>query len=311
MRFFVVGDVSVDLIYFLERIPEPGEEVPARRALMKPGGAGGTLAAHLASLGNKVYLASRVGDDPFRSVALSQLEKVKVDLKYLQTDPEQTTSSILILLIAGGERSMISAGGASRYLDAAEFKPRMLDQVDAVVFSAYAFVGGPQRQYAINALDAARKRELPIFVDLGTGAVRAAGKELLDILRGLPYLLMNQVELQALTGTSSISDGVSALKSWGLETVVVKVGAMGSIVVTPSQQELIEPYPLEEVVDTTGSGDAFTATFAHAILQGKDPFTAARLGNLAGSLAATAIGGQGRLITQEDLLQARLVPISD
>lgn len=306
MRFFVVGDVSVDLIYFLERIPEPGEEIPARRALMKPGGAGGTLAAHLASLGNKVYLASRVGDDPFRSVALSQLEKVKVDLKYLQTDPEQTTSSVLILLIAGGERSMVSAGGASRYLDAAEFKPKILDQVDAVVFSAYAFVGGPQRQYAINALDAARKRELPIFVDLGTGAVRAAGKELLSILRGLPYLLMNQVELQALTGTSSISDGVSALKGWGFETVVVKVGAMGSIVITPSQQELVEPYPLEEVVDTTGSGDAFTATFAHAILQGKDPFTAARLGNLAGSLAATAIGGQGRLITEQDLLQAKL-----
>ena len=305
MRFFVVGDVSVDLIYFLERIPEPGEEVPAQRALMKPGGAGGTLAAHLASLGNKVYLASRVGDDPFRSVALSQLEKVKVDLKYLQTDPEQTTSSILILLIPGGERSMVSAGGASRYLDAAEFKPRMLDSIDAVVFSAYAFVGGPQRQYAINALDAARKRELPIFADLGTGAVRAAGKELLDILRGVPYLLMNQVELLALTGATSISYGVNALKTWGLETVVVKVGAMGSIVITPTRQELIEPYPLEEVVDTTGSGDAFTATFAHAILQGKDPFVAARLGNLAGSLAATAIGGQGRLITEEDLLQAR------
>ncbi len=305
MRFFVVGDVSVDLIYFLERIPEPGEEVPAQRALMKPGGAGGTLAAHLASLGNKVYLASRVGDDPFRSVALSQLEKVKVDLKYLQTDPEQTTSSILILLIPGGERSMVSAGGASRYLDAAEFKPRMLDSIDAVVFSAYAFVGGPQRQYAINVLDAARKREIPIFADLGTGAVRAAGKELLDILRGVPYLLMNQVELLALTGATSISYGVNVLKTWGLETVVVKVGAMGSIVITPTRQELIEPYPLEEVVDTTGSGGAFTATFAHAIMQGKDPFTAARLGNLAGSLAATAIGGQGRLITEEDLLQAR------
>lgn len=305
MRFFVVGDVTVDLIYFLERIPEPGEEIPAQRALMKPGGAGGTLAAHLASLGNKVFLASRVGDDPFRSVALSQLEKVKVDLKYLQTDPEQTTSSILILLIPGGERSMISAGGASRYLDAAEFKPKMLDQVDAVVFSAYAFVGGPQRQYAINALDAARKRELPIFVDLGTGAVRSAGKELLDILRGVPYLLMNQVELLALTETTSISDGVAVLKGWGLETVVVKVGAMGSIVITPTRQELIEPYPLEEVVDTTGSGDAFTAAFAHAILQGKDPIVAARLGNLAGSLAATVIGSQGRLITEEDLMQAR------
>lgn len=305
MRFFVVGDVSVDLIYFLERIPEPGEEVLAQRALMKPGGAGGTLAAHLASLGNKTFLASRVGDDPFRSVALSQLEKAGVDLKYLQVDPEQTTSSILILLVPGGERSMISAGGASRFLDVAEFKTKMFDQIDAVVFSAYAFVGGPQRQYAINALDAARRRELPIFADLGTGAVRAAGKELLDILRGVPYLLMNQVELLALTSTSSISEGVNELKGWGLETVIVKVGALGSIVITPTRQELVEPYPLEEVVDTTGSGDAFTATFAHAIMQGKDPFVAARLGNLAGSLAATAIGGQGRLITEKDLLQAK------
>jgi len=305
MRFFVLGDVSVDLIYFLDRIPEPGEEMPSRRALMKPGGAGGTLAAHLASLGHKVQLASRVGNDPFRSVALQQLEQVGVDLKHLQTDLEQTTSSILILLVPGGERAMVSAGGASRYLDAAEFKPRLLDQTEALVLSAYAFVGGPQRQYAINVLDAARKRELPIFTDLGTGAVRSAGRELLDILRGVPYLLMNQQELLDLSGKTSISEGVNELKSWGLETVIVKVGAMGSIVITPTRQELVEPYPLEEVVDTTGAGDAFTAAFAHAIMEGKDPLTAARIGNLAGSLAATAVGAQGRLITLEDLLQVK------
>ncbi|MER3483232.1 MAG: carbohydrate kinase family protein [Meiothermus sp.] len=305
MRFFVLGDVSVDLIYFLEKIPEPGEEVTSRRALMRPGGAGGTLAAQLASLGHKVQLASRVGDDPFCEVALSELKRVGVDLKYLQTDPQNTTSSILILLVPGGERSMVSAGGASRYLDPAEFKPKMLDAINGLVLSAYAFVGGPQRQYAMSALGAARKRELPIFADLGTGAVHSAGRDLLDLLRDVPYLLMNQQELAALTGKTSISEGVSELKGWGLETVIVKVGALGSIVVTPTRQELIEPYPLEEAVDTTGAGDAFTAAFAHAILEGKDPFTSARIGNLAGSLASTAVGAQGRLITPQDLLQAK------
>ena len=305
MRFFVLGDVSVDLIYFLERIPEPGEEVPAQRALMKPGGAGGTLAAQLGSLGHKVQLASRVGKDPFGQMALAQIQKVKVDLKCLQEDAEQTTSSILILVVPGGERSMVSAGGASRYLDAAEFKPKLLDAQDAVVISAYAFVGGPQRQYAITVLDAARKRELPVFVDMGTGAVRSAGKELLDLVKGVPYILMNQQELRALTGKTSISEGINNLKHWGLDTVIVKVGALGSIVVTPKGQELIEPYPLEEAIDTTGSGDAFTATFAHAIMEGKDPFQAARMGNLAGSLAAMAVGAQGRLITLGDLVQVK------
>lgn len=305
MRFFVLGDVSVDLIYFLDRIPEPGEEIPARRALMKPGGAGATLAAQLASLGHKVFLAGRVGADPFRQVALQVVESVGVDLRYLQEDPDHQTSSILILLIPGGERTMISAGGASRYLDAADFKAKALDQIDAVVMSSYALVSGPQREYAVKVLSTARKNGLPVFVDMGTGAVRAVGRELLEHVRGVPYLLMNQQELLDLTRTDSISDGIQALAQYDLQQVVIKVGALGSIVVTPSRQELIEPYALEEVVDTTGAGDAFTAAFAHAVMEGHDVFAAARQGNLAGSLAATAVGAQGRLVTLSDLQGAK------
>ncbi|MCL5965245.1 MAG: carbohydrate kinase family protein [Deinococcus sp.] len=306
MRFFVLGDVSVDIIYFLDRIPDPGEETPSQRVLLKPGGAGGTLAAQLASLGHQVSLAGRVGNDAFRALALTELERTGVDLKYLQEDPQNPTSSIVILLVPGGERAMISAPGASRFLDAAEFKPKMLDGMDAMVLSAYALVGGPQREYAIKALEAARKKELPIFVDLGSGAVRSSGTSLLEHLRGVNYMLMNQHELLSLTGTDAISTGVEALKQYGLDNVVVKVGAMGSIVVTPEQQELVEPFPLEDVVDTTGAGDAFTAAFVHAVMAGRNLLEAARLGNLAGSLAATAVGAQGRLITPKDLKQARL-----
>jgi Sugar kinases, ribokinase family len=103
MRFFVLGDVSVDLLFFVERIPEPGEEIPSRRALMKPGGAGGTLAAQLASLGHRVFLAGRVGQDPFADLALSRVREVGVDLRHLQEDPDHTTSSVLILVVPGGK----------------------------------------------------------------------------------------------------------------------------------------------------------------------------------------------------------------
>ncbi|MFN3368831.1 MAG: carbohydrate kinase family protein, partial [Thermus sp.] len=215
--------------------------------------------------------------------------------------PDHTTSSVLILLVPGGERAMVSAEGASRYLDPSLFKPRFLDQADAVVLSAYALVGGPSRSYAVEVLEAARKREMPIFADLGTGAVRTAGKELLRYLRGVTWLLMNQTELLALTEASSLSEGVSRLREEGFPHLVIKVGAMGSIVVTPEGEELIEPFPVEDIVDSTGSGDAYTAAFAHAILSGKNPLEAGRLANLAGALAATAIGAQGRLIRLEDL----------
>ncbi|AEB11400.1 carbohydrate kinase family protein [Marinithermus hydrothermalis] len=301
MRFFVVGDVSVDLIYFLDRIPEAGEEVPAKRALMKPGGAGATIAANLASLGHKVFLAARVGKDSFSDLALSRIKQTGVELKHLQEDAEHTTSSVLIFVVSGGERSMVSHPGANRYLDASEFRPRSLDQIDGLVVSAYALAGGPQREYAVKALNAAKKRNIPIFADLGSGAVRIAGKELLEYLKGVDYLLMNQHELLTLTGASSISEGVQALHAYELQRVIVKVGPLGSIVVTPEEQELVEPYPVEGVVDSTGAGDAYTAAFAHAILEGHDLLTAARMANIAGALVTTAVGAQGRLITREDL----------
>jgi ribokinase len=259
------------------------------------------LAAQLASLGHRVFLAGRVGQDPFADLALSRVREVGVDLRHLQEDPDHTTSSVLILVVPGGERAMVSAEGASRYLDPALFKPRYLDQADALVLSAYALVGGPSRSYAVEALEAARKREMPIFADLGTGAVRAAGRELLKHLRGVSWLLMNQTELLALTGASSLSEGVARLREEGFQHLAIKVGAMGSIVVTPEGEELLEPYPVEDIVDSTGAGDAYTAAFAHAILSGKRPVEAARLANLAGALAATGLGAQGRLIRLEDL----------
>ncbi|MER3556474.1 MAG: carbohydrate kinase family protein [Thermus sp.] len=305
MRFFVLGDVSVDLLYFLDRIPEPGEEIPARRALMKPGGAGGTLAAQLASLGHRVYLAGRVGEDAFRPIALATLEATGVDLSHLQVDPEHPTSTVLLFLVPGGKRAMVSSEGASRYLDPAGFKPRYLDQVDALVLSAYALVGGPQRAYAVEALEAARKRSLKIFADLGSGAVQAAGQELLKPLRGVDWLLMNQGELLALTRTPSLSQGVEALRKEGFTHLAIKVGAMGSIVVTPEGEELVEPYPVEEAVDSTGAGDAYTAAFAHAVLSGKTPVEAARMANKAGALATTEVGAQGKLIRLKDLEVAK------
>jgi len=301
MRFFVIGDVSVDLMYFVDALPGPGEEAPAQRALIRPGGAAATVAANLASLGHKVTLAARVGTGPFRGTALVNLKQVGVDLSHLQEDEERPTSSILVFVIAGGERTMVSNAGASRHLDAAAFRARALDQMDAVVVSTYALAGGPSREYTLKVLAAAVKRGLPVFADLGTGAIRAAGEHLLEDLRGVDYLLMNRHELTALTGEDSISDGVQRLREHGIERAVVKLGELGSMVVAPETEALVEPHVVDDVVDTTGAGDAFTAAFAAAVMEGHDPLEAARRANVAGALVARRVGAQGYLVRPEDL----------
>ena len=84
-KFFVVGDVTVDQMYFVNDLPEAGGEVTASRAVLEPGGAGGTIAVALARLGNEVLLAARVGPGPFAELALKHVKRAGVDTRLVQT----------------------------------------------------------------------------------------------------------------------------------------------------------------------------------------------------------------------------------
>ncbi|MBB6097427.1 ribokinase [Deinobacterium chartae] len=302
MKFFVIGDVAVDHLYYLGHIPAPGEEVSPIRSTMQPGGAGGTMSVTLARLGHSVTLAARVGDDPFAEVALKIVRESGVNTSAIQVDPDLLTSTITVMQTPDGKRAMISYGAANRNLDAAKLKKKDIDSADALLVSAYSLIGGAQREYAVKAIGYAKKAEIPVMIDMGTGAVNAAGARLLDNVQAADYLLLNQHELLALTETDNISAGLEGLHERGTQRVIIKVGAMGSIIWTPEETELVEAIDLEDdVVDSTGAGDTFSAVFAHGVLSGMSMKEAARAANAAGALAATSVGAQTRAISQSDL----------
>lgn len=303
MKFYVIGDVTVDHMHFLERIPTAGEDITPKNSVLLPGGAGGTMAYHAAHLGHHVTLAARVGTDPFASVALEHLSNDLLNLKAVQRDPSIMTSTVTILVTEGAERTMISASGANRHLDPSQLSQKTLESNDALLVSAYALIGGTQREYAQTAMDFAKKAKIPVFIDLGTGAVNAAGTSLLEMVKGADYLLMNQLELFRITGQSSISEALEQLEVLGLQTVVIKVGALGAILWTPKESELLEGYTIEGVLDTTGAGDAFTVAFAHAVLSGFTLSRAVAYANVAGALAALSVGAQGAVLNHQDILE--------
>lgn len=161
MKFFVIGDVTVDHLYHLDRIPAPGQEVSPTRATMEPGGAGGTISVTLARLGHTVTLAARVGQDPFAEYALGRVRESGVLQTAIQQDPEHLTSTITVMQTPDGQRAMISHGAANRQLDPARLKKKDIEGADAVVISAYSLTEGPQRDYALRAIEIARGRKSP------------------------------------------------------------------------------------------------------------------------------------------------------
>lgn len=301
--FLVIGDATVDQMYFIDALPDLGGEVSATHAVMEPGGAGGTIATALARLGHDVTIATRVGTGPFAALALQHLRTTGVDMSLVQSDPHMQTSNVTILITPDGQRTMIGSAGASRDLDARALRPEHVVQRDAMVMSAYSLISGPQRTYALRALRLAKEAGVRVFVDMGTGAVNALQDGLMPLLEGVEVVLMNERELFTLTGESSISDAVAGLRARGIDHVVVKVGEMGSIVVTPERSELVEAYEVEGVVDSTGAGDVYTAAFVAAVVEGHDLLGAAWLANVAGALTVTEIGAQRVVIDRATLLR--------
>lgn len=90
---------------------------------------------------------------------------------------------------------------------------------------------------------------------------------LLEVLKGLDVLLINDTEARMLAGNNNLVQAARAVMALGPRTLVVKHGEYGATLfhnALPKGRgaELRAPaLPLEEVVDPTGAGDSFAGGF--------------------------------------------------
>ncbi len=88
--------------------------------------------------------------------------------------------------------------------------------------------------------------------------ITTARAELTEVIRRVDILLMSEEEVRLYTGLSSVVAGVRQLFELGLRYVIVKQGSYGALLFGRDGTYFSAPaYPLEEVVDPTGAGDAF------------------------------------------------------
>src|SRR5205085_4426167 len=82
--------------------------------------------------------------------------------------------------------------------------------------------------------------------------------QLTEVIKRVDILLMSEEEVRQYTNQASIVVGVRQLLAMGLQYVVVKQGSYGALLFGADGTYFSAPsYPLEEVIDPTGAGDAF------------------------------------------------------
>ncbi len=91
--------------------------------------------------------------------------------------------------------------------------------------------------------------------------ISIARDSLEQTIRGVDCLLLNDEELEQLTGRPNILQAAEELLGWGLKAVVGKQGKYGAALYTAEGHFAIPAFPLRAVVDPTGAGDTFAGGF--------------------------------------------------
>ncbi len=88
-----------------------------------------------------------------------------------------------------------------------------------------------------------------------------ARESLVRTVKAVDCLILNDEELEQLTGATTTVKAAEELLGWGLTAVVAKQGKYGAGLYTADGYFAIPAYPLAAVVDPTGAGDTFAGGF--------------------------------------------------
>lgn len=263
----VVGGVNVDISAALKAEFIGGDSIPGA-VTMGCGGVARNIAHNLRLLGNEVKFVSLFGGDTFGEMCWSDCQRLGFNLSMSIRREESRNGIYLCVNDLGGD--MIAAVADTEIID--HLTPEYLSQhIDGINDSAAVVADTNISQDAlVYLIDHCR---VPLLVD---AVSTAKAPRVIEALRKsesqrLHTLKLNMMEALAVTDYDTADRAALELAEMGVENVYITLGSHGAYCSNGEMNEHFNSLPVDEVVNTTGAGDAFLAGVTHALVN-KLPF---------------------------------------
>lgn len=274
---------------------------------MSLGGAESNVAIGLARLGHSVRWGGRLGGDDIGAFALRTLRAEGVDTASVTVDDTRATG-ILLVEKRVGDLSRVayyrafSAGSAVEVADV-----RDLFDASTRVLHLTGITPALSDSAAEAALWAVRRaRELGVLVSFDVNYRGrlwnrdAAAAVLGEIAALADVVFASDDELHLVAAGDDEESRVRTLLDGGVREVVVTRGGDGSAVFTRAEHAASAARSVT-VVDTIGAGDAFTAGYLSALLDGLPLADRLDRGSVLGAFAVSAAGDWESLPLRSEL----------
>ncbi|MGE9808221.1 ribokinase [Janibacter sp. G1551] len=270
-RVLVLGALNLDLVTRVERHPAPGETVLGQGPERFDGGKGGNQAVAARAGGADVAMVGAVGDDEGGRAYLDRLAARGIDVIGVAVRSGVPTGHALITVSESGENTIVVVPGANETVDTGDLRAAVSSIGPGDVLLTQLEV--PLRTVA-EAARAAAAAGARVIINAAPFAALPH-----DVIALADPLVVNEHEAMLLADSGLVPS-----------SLLVTFGAGGAA--WDLERVDGQPVPDDEVIDTTGAGDAFCGALAAALAAGADRSRALAVATAAGAAAVRHQGAQ-------------------
>jgi len=299
----VLAHVGHDIVENIGVVPGSMNLIDEQRAheiysMMGPatemsGGSVANTIAGFANLGGRAAYIGRVRDDQLGDIFNHDMRSLGIDIRLEPAITGAPTARSHILITSDGQRTMNTYLGACTELGVADVTAATIGAPKALLIEGYVWDIEEGPSLARKAMDIAAENGTAVALSLSDSFCverhRASFEQ--AVRGGVDIVVADEDEINVLMGTEDFDDTLEAIHDYDNLFVMTR-SAQGSVIVKGDYRYVHEATAVDEVIDTTGAGDAYCAGFLFGWVNDKSLEECARIGTVCATAVIQQVGAR-------------------
>ena len=257
------------------------------------GGSAANTIACLASLGGQGAFIGKVSKDQLGNIFRHDIRSLGIAFETAASVGGVSTARCLIFVTPDADRTMQTFLGACVELGPADIDADMISSAQVTYLEGYLWDPPGAKQAFTKAADLAHAADRLVALSLSDPfCVDRYRDEFRDLVeQHIDVVFANEDEVCSLYQVDTFDDALQQVRGH-CKIAALTRSEKGSVIISGDEFHVIDAEPVEQVVDTTGAGDAYAAGFLYGLTQGKPLDECGRLGGIASAEVISHFGAR-------------------
>jgi len=295
----VFGVFVADLCFFAETIPVKGQTVLGKNHIVGPGGKGSNQAIAAARLKGNVHFITKIGQDTHANMALKLYKEAQLNINSIIQDKKLSTGVAGIMIDESGNNAINVVAGAAAHLNNEDIDQNLNTIKNSKIFLTQLETPEQVTLYALS-----KAKENNCVTILNPAPARKIEEEYFKLI---DYFTPNETEAEfylnkKIKSENDIKEAANQFLKKGVKNIIITLGEKGVYYSSGKENYFVEACKLKNnVVDTTGAGDAFNGAFAVGLANSLENKDALVFANKVAGISTTKLGAAASMPLLQDV----------